>query len=300
VVNAHWIVPQGLTAAWALGKRRKAKLVLHIHAADVYLLRRLPFGRAIARYVVRRADAIFSAGSHVRDSLDELLGFPSGAQLQPMGVHLERFCALPEGASAAGSDGFPFRQGYLLFVGRFVEKKGTVYLLRSLPRVLERFPGLGLVLVGSGTDEPALRHEVERLGLGQSVRFVGRKSHDELVTLLSRCRVAVVPSVIDSRGETEGMPTVVVEAMSTGVRVVASAVDGIPDIIEHGQNGWLCREKDADDLAEKIVPALEDPTPSLVTRSAMETSKRFGWRQVAENYLQCVRGLLHETGKSVE
>lgn len=298
VVNAHWLVPQGFTAAWALGKKRRAKLVLHIHAADVYLLRRLPFGRAIARYVVERTDAIFSAGSHVRDNLDELLGYPSGAELQPMGVHPELFRAPAEGESHANQNGFQFRDGYLLFVGRFVEKKGTVYLLRALPRVLERFPGLGLVLVGSGREEAALRKEVDRLGLHDSVRFAGRKSHGELVSLLSRCRVAVVPSIIDSRGETEGMPTVIVEAMSTGVRVVASAVDGIPDIIRHNDNGWLCREKDADDLAEKIVLALEDPTPSKITIAARETSSRFAWPQVAKNYMTCMHRLLQSEAES--
>ncbi|MEX2288082.1 MAG: glycosyltransferase [Planctomycetaceae bacterium] len=293
VVNAHWIVPQGLTAAWALGRRHEAKLLLHVHAADVYLLQRLPLGRVIARYVVKRCDAIFSAGSHVRDCLDELLGFPSNAQLQPMGVHLELFRRPQNADATAKRFAADFLDGYVLFVGRFVEKKGTAYLIRALPHVLQQIPHLGLVLVGSGAEENNLRREVETLGLERLVRFVGRQTHGEIVELLRDCRVAVVPSIIDSRGETEGMPTVVIEAMSAGVRVVGSAVDGIPDIINHEQNGWLCRPKDPDDLAAKILTALNDPTPSAVTQSAIETSQRFGWPQVAANYLECMQRLVN-------
>jgi glycosyltransferase involved in cell wall biosynthesis len=96
----------------------------------------------------------------------------------------------------------------------------------------------------------------------------------------------VVPSIIDSHGEADGMPTVIVEAMATGTRVVASAVDGIPDVIRHGENGWLCREKDPEDLAEKILIALRDSTSSAVVRSALETAGRADWEAVATHYLR--------------
>jgi glycosyltransferase involved in cell wall biosynthesis len=210
-----------------------------------------------------------------------------------MGVHLELFSE--RGASDAAPNAFSeeFRDGYVLFVGRFVEKKGTAFLIRALPSILQRHPQLGLVLVGSGPEEENVRREVANLGIDRSVCFVGRKSHAEIVDLLRGCRVAAVPSIIDSRGETEGMPTVVIEAMSTGVRVVGSDVDGIPDIIEHERNGWLCRPKDPEDLAAKILAALADPTPSPITQSAIETSKRFGWPQVAENYLGCMQRLVN-------
>jgi glycosyltransferase involved in cell wall biosynthesis len=178
-----------------------------------------------------------------------------------------------------------------------VEKKGAVYLIRALPLLLRQFPGLGLVMVGSGPDDKRLRQEADNLGLERFVRFVGRKPHSEIVELLRDCRVAAVPSIIDSRGETEGMPTVVTEAMSSGVRVVGSAVDGIPDLIRHEENGWLCRPQDPDDLAAQIANALNDSTPSQVTESAVETSKRFAWPQVAANYLQRIRQIATETEK---
>lgn len=286
-VNSHWLVPQGLSTALARGRKDSFHHILSVHAADVYLLRKLPFGRALARFVLSRTDVIFADGSHVRDSLDELVGRPSGAKLQPNGVWVDVF----RGHDDMEPVEHPFEDGYLLFFGRFAEKKGVSYLLAALPRVLERIPGLGLCLIGYGALEGQIREEVVRLGIGDKVRFLGRQPHREIVRYLKACRAAVVPSIIDQHGETEGMPTVVLEAMASGTRVIGTAVDGIPDVLHHRGNGWLCREKDAEDLAEKILMALEDPEADTVVKSALATADRFDWSRVAGRYLDTFRDL---------
>lgn len=296
VVNAHWLVPQGVTSAWAC-RGGIARLVLHVHAGDVYLLKRLRFGGAIARYVVSRSVAVLADGSHVRDTLDELLGFKSGAMLQPMGADTTKFGRNAASASTQGIAGDcreTFPQGFLLFVGRMSEKKGVIYLVRALPAVRERFPSVGLILIGDGPERSNVEREVRRLQLGDAVRFLGRRSHAEIVGYLHSCHVAVVPSIIDSYGETEGMPTVVVECLAAGVRVVGSAVDGIPDVLRHRENGWLCREKDPADLAEKIVSALEDPADSAIPRNAVATATDHEWGKVAERYMKHLERAVHK------
>ncbi|MCP4658563.1 MAG: glycosyltransferase family 4 protein [bacterium] len=292
VVNSHWMIPQGLSTALAGGRGRRFRHVLSVHAGDVYMLGKLPLGRTLARFILRRSDALFADGSHVSEHLDRLLGYPAGAAIQPMGAHLGVFRDGPRLAAAE----IPFADGYLLFVGRFNEKKGTVYLLRALPGVLARHPGLGLVLVGYGPDEDSLRRETVRLGIEDSVVFAGARPHREIGRYLRSCRLAVVPSIIDRHGETEGMPTVVIEAMSAGTRVVASAVDGIPDVVRHGHNGWLCREKDPADLAEKILVALDDPASSPVLEAVRETAESFAWPRVARRYLETFERLLRSGG----
>lgn len=282
LVNSHWMVPQGLTTALASGYHPTFRHVLSVHAGDVYLLHRLPGGRALARFVLSRSHHVFADGSEVRERLNDLVGHSCDAVVQPMGVRREVF----SGATNAEPFLSRFPSGYLLFVGRFTEKKGVKYLLQAMPRVLQSCPGLGLILVGYGALDQELREEAARLGLDEVADFVGRKSHDEIFRYLRGCRAAVVPSIIDSHGEADGMPTVIVEAMATGTRVVASAVDGIPDVIRHGENGWLCREKDPEDLAEKILIALRDSTSSAVVRSALETAGRADWEAVATHYLR--------------
>lgn len=280
VVNSHWLVPQGLSSAIGLANRRSVAHVLSVHAADVYLLRRLPFGRQIAKWVVDRADFVFADGSHVRDALDALLGRPSGARLQPMGVSLDRF----RNAEPLGERERKYPGGFVLFVGRFVEKKGVAYLIRGFSRVRESHPGLGLVLVGYGPLEGDLRAEVGRLGLHEAVEFAGPRGHDQVARFLASCRAIAVPSIVDRNGETEGMPTVVVEAMAAGARVVGSAVNGIPDVVRSRVNGWLCRPRDSEDLAEKLIEALESPECVARDAAIQTTADAFDWPRLGEIY----------------
>ena len=285
VVNSHWMIPQGLSAALVPNMPRH---VLSIHAGDVYMLDKLPFGRRLARFVMRKTDAVFCDGSHVRDRLDSLLGYASNAIVQPMGVRTDLFRAAQTPVPS------PFPDGYLLFVGRFAEKKGVPYLIRALPKIRDRVPGIGLVLIGYGAGEQALREEAQRLGVADAIQFAGRKTHEEIAAYLHGCHVAVVPSIVDRNGETEGMPTVVAEAMAAGARVVASAVDGIPDIVRHGENGWLCREKDPDDLARKVIAALEDEGSSRIPEAAVTTSRDLDWTRVAARYFDAIQRLAAE------
>lgn len=288
LINSHWMIPQGLSSAIASLFMRRVPHVLSVHAADIYLLRRLIGGTQLARFIFRHSDAVFSDGSHVRDTLDQILREPSHGVLQPMGVHLNLFHQIHD----LPPQDVHYPDGYLVCIGRFVEKKGIRYLLQALPQVLNRYPQLGLILIGYGALEHKLRQEAVQLGVAQAVNFVGRKSHADISRYLRGSRVAVVPSIIDQYGETEGMPTVVIEAMAAGARVVGSAVDGIPDVIRHGENGWLCREKDATDLAEKILQALADPPSTAIISDARETALHFDWSCVAERYWQTFTRLL--------
>lgn len=287
VVNAHWLFPQGLTAAWVRG-RTPFRHVLSVHAGDIYLLEKLPGGRAMARYVVARSDAVLAAGTRVRDRLDALLGYASNAVVQPMGVHVARFappdCPLPEAP--------PFPGGFLLFFGRFAEKKGAIYLLRALPLIRQRRPDLGLVLIGYGAEEARLREESTRLGIEDAVRFIGRQPHDVIAGYLHRCRAAVVPSIVDQHGETEGMPTVVCEALAAGARVVACDVDGIPDVVRHGENGWLCPPKDPHALAARILEALDTPDDAPIRTAARASAEALDWRHVAQRYGEMFEAVL--------
>jgi glycosyltransferase involved in cell wall biosynthesis len=282
VVNSHWILPQGLGTALARGRSARFRHVVTLHGGDAYLLRRLPLARRLVSFILSRSDAVFAVSSNVRDQLDAALGRRSGALVQPMGVHVERF----REAAGPPAEEPPFPQGYLLYVGRLLEVKGVEYLLRALPRVRAQHPGIGLLVVGYGEREQALREEVQRLGLGSAVRFAGRRPHEEVARSFRGCRLAVVPSIERGDGRAEGMPTVVLEALACGARVVATATGGISDVLRHADNAWLCRDRDPEDLAEKILCALDDPLDSGVASRARETARRFDWPRVAERYAE--------------
>jgi len=165
--------------------------------------------------------------------------------------------------------------------------------LRALPRVFAAYPGLGLCVLGSGPEGAALRAEAERLGIAARVRFAGRVPQAEVARHLRACRAAVVPSVTGAGGRAEGMPTVIAEALAAGAPLVATATGGIPDVVRDGENGWLCRERDPEDLAAKLLAALADRSPERARR-ARESAAALDWDRVAACYLEvmqraCVR-----------
>jgi len=276
VVNAHWLIPQGLTAALALRLSRGRRLVVHVHAKDVYFLERYWFGSSLARFVVSRASVVLADGSHVSKSLDTLVGKAVGANLRPMGVWSKRFHRPADSSRPANPT--------VVFVGRFVEKKGVPYLLQAFSKVREERPDVRLVLIGGGPLEPQLRDEVVELGISESVVFTGPLPHEEVIQHLHRADVACVTSIIDSRGETDGMPTVVLEAMAAGLRVVGTEVDGIPDVLRDRENGWLARAADAADLAARLLEALEDPDRARLAEAGRRTAEQHDWDRVAAEY----------------
>lgn len=285
VVNAHWLIPQGLSATIAC-RLTGAKHVAHIHAGDVYFLKRVPLGGAITRFIMHRTEASFADGSHVSSALDELLGANVGTRIRPMGVWADEFRDTDLGR--------PIEGPYVVFVGRFVEKKGVTYLLRAMTRVREARPDVSLVLIGTGPLEADLKQQVEALGLGKSVLFTGPLSHEMVIGHLKNTAVACVPSIIDSRGETEGMPTVVIEAMAAGARVVGTDVNGIPDVLRDQGNGWLAQPADPDDLARCLLEALESPRGDAVAHEAWITAQAHDWAHVAAQYASVIDAVANE------
>ncbi|MBU1084105.1 MAG: glycosyltransferase, partial [Candidatus Omnitrophica bacterium] len=101
-----------------------------------------------------------------------------------------------------------------------------------------------VVIAGGGPLEERLKNDAAGRGLTGLIEFAGWKKNDELPEIYSASDVVVVPSVFDSKGESEGMPVVINEAFAAGVPVLASGISGITDLVENGRNGWLAEAED--------------------------------------------------------
>jgi glycosyltransferase involved in cell wall biosynthesis len=283
VVHSHWLLPQGLAAAWARGRAGRFAHVTTLHGSDAHLLERFPGARSLARWINARSDAVIAAATPLRDRLDIVLGHSSGATVLPVGVNTALFRSALHSHVAS-----TFPDGHLLFVGRLVPIKGLDVLLRALQIVRKRIPGLGLVVLGGGPEAPSLRETSRSLGLDPWVNFAGTADRATVSAQLQACRSAVLPSVVDRTGHAEGMPAVVLEALASGARLIATDAGGIPDVVVPGYNGWLARPGDPGDLAATILRALEAPVPP----GAQKTADAHDWSVVAERHLAIYEGAL--------
>jgi glycosyltransferase involved in cell wall biosynthesis len=138
----------------------------------------------------------------------------------------------------------------LLCVGRLIPIKGHIVLLRAFAWARERVPGLELEIAGRGPLEPALRALVRELGLGESVRFLGHVA--PIQAAVERAAIVVVPSL----GEGFGM--VALESMERARPVIAAAIGGLGELVQHGRTGLLVPPGEAEPFAEAIVQLAGD------------------------------------------
>jgi len=153
------------------------------------------------------------------------------------------------------------RRGELLSflqVARFVEKKGHFYTLRAFRRLREVYPKVRLVLGGDGPLRLQAQLLVRQLGLEDSVQFLGTVDENSVRRLMAEADVFVQHSVTAADGDEEGIPTVVMEAMASGLPVVSTLHAGIPELVQDGVTGYLVEERDVEKYFVRLVDVLSD------------------------------------------
>ena len=292
VIHAHWLLPQGMVVMLLCKLTRVPPFLVTSHGADLYSLR----GRLLGTFKrsVTRACASMTVVSTAMEAEVQRLGMrPPRLEVLPMGVDLtDRFVP---GATDQR------RRDRLLFVGRLVPKKGLNHLLDAMPRVLAQRPDTSLAIVGFGPEEAALRAQVERLGLGAQVEFLGARPQGELPPLYRSAGLFVAPFVRDAAGDQEGLPVALMEALACGCPVVAGDVAGMQDLLGSAANGVCVDPTDTEALAAAILAKLDDPvaagSQALQLREAV--ASRVDWKVIAAGYARVLKACIDapaETG----
>jgi colanic acid/amylovoran biosynthesis glycosyltransferase len=165
-------------------------------------------------------------------------------EVAPLGVDPERFGPRP---SPPAADGFE-----LICVGRLVPAKGQQMLVGAMSKLLGEGRNIRLRLVGDGPDRQSLERRVADLAIGASVIFEGPVNQDRIRSLYQAADLFVLPSFA------EGIPVVLMEAMAMEIPVVTTFVNGIPELIRHGIDGWLVAPSDEEGLALAIATLMDD------------------------------------------
>lgn len=281
LIHTHWMIPQGLIGA-IFCRLLNVPHIATIHGSDLNILRKYPFLHTIVRFITQNSTKITVNSNFMRQQL--LIVSPScenKLENIPMGINPNRF-----GISSYTDMKNLHRTKYLILsVGRLIDWKGTIFLIKAMPMVLEKYPDSKLIISGTGPELDVLKHQANELGLNTRVEFLGVVPSFDLLSYYKSADVFVLPSIYH-KGKTEGLGVVLLEAMAAGCPVIGSSVGGIPDIIIDGTNGFLVPEKNPIAIAEKIIQLLSDTVLTDQFRKAGKETvqSRFSWDVISREF----------------
>jgi glycosyltransferase involved in cell wall biosynthesis len=150
------------------------------------------------------------------------------------------------------------RQMVIVSVGRLIEKKGFADLIAACGILARRGCSFSCQLIGTGPLEAELRQQIEELGLQDKVQLLGARPQREVIEYMQNAAVFAAPYVVGSDGNTDGLPTVLLEAMALGTPCVSTNVTGVPEVLRDRQTGLMVPQHDATALAQAIERLLTD------------------------------------------
>jgi glycosyltransferase involved in cell wall biosynthesis len=279
LIDAHYFYPDGV-AAMRLAAEFGRPFTVTGRGTDLNLIPRYPGPRRLIRQAADAAAHMMTVAAALKNYLTE------------MGVPDDRVSVLRNGVDLAffrpADDRVALRErlGYgertiLLSVGHLIERKGHHLVIEAL----RELPELSLVIAGDGPEEAALRALVAQWSLQDRVVFAGRLDQ---ARLREHYRAADALVLASSR---EGWANVLLESMACGTPVVATPVDGTPEVVAEAAAGQLTRDRSAVALADAIRALLADPPDRAATRAYAEG---FSWDDTSRGQLEIFRRAIAE------
>lgn len=221
------------------------------------LLRVVPLVMARSESLIRRLEELGCPREKIR--------------LNRTGIPLERFPRVVRGAPADGA-------WKLVQACRLIEKKGLPTTLRAFAALRAEFPRATLTIGGDGPLEKDLRALAAELGVADAVRWPGFLDEAQLNALYADSHILLHPSQITADQNQEGVPNAMLEAMSTGLPVLATVHGGIPEAVTEGRSGFLVAERDPETLGARLLRIARDPGlwARLAAGAADEVREKFG------------------------
>ena len=230
-----------------IGLRAKISTVFHGYDLSSYLK---SHGSDIYNELFKKGDIFLPVSEFWKNKLIKL-GCPTDKiTVNHMGIGTGRFSPRDEK--------LPGDKIKILTVARLTEKKGHRYALEAISHAVKVVPQLEYHIAGDGHLSTELKELAQELGVWDHVVFHGKLNSDEVLTFYKKTDIFLLPSITPPTGDMEGIPVSLMEAMASGLPVIASRHSGIPELVIDGWTGFTVPEKDIGLIADRIIHLADD------------------------------------------
>ena len=286
IIHAHWPFPHAYIALGA-AKLFHIPLVLNFHGAELLLIRKKKWIKPLLKFAIGQAQAVFANSSFTAGKIKAIRDV--NVEWSPYGTTLDERRETRDEREGSGLAPHPVNGKFkVLFVGRHIERKGIRYLIEAakyLPQ--DKFE---IRIIGEGDLTGQLKQQAAQY---PHVLFTGKLPAAELAREYREANVFVLPAIVDHKGDTEGLGVVLIEAMESGLPVIASDVGGIPDVVVDNVSGLLVPEKSPVALADAIKRLAEDPqlTVQLLEGARNRIAEHFTWDNITRRQIEIYENL---------
>jgi colanic acid/amylovoran biosynthesis glycosyltransferase len=259
--------------------------LVSFHGADVLVDLQKPAYRRATEEMLSLVKRVLVRSESLRRAVIDLGCAPEKIEIQRTGIPLADFPFRERSVPRSG-------EWRLLQAGRLIEKKGLKTTLRAFAKFQREFPASRLTIAGEGPQLDELQSLAHELQLASAIDFPGFISQENLRELFYSSHIFLHPSETGRDGNQEGVPNAMLEAMATGLPVLATRHGGIPEAVEHNISGILVEEGDYESLSDALIDCAKDSARLLaMNRAASESvAKNFNQteqtRRLEEIYLR--------------
>lgn len=248
----------------------KKPYVIWAQGSDVYFQSKVK--RLLIKIILKNAQAVIALTDDMKNHLKNI--YERDIFIIPNGIDLSKFENLSK-------DYFYIKFGIeknikiILYVGTFRVVKGLKYLIEAMKIVKDNEKKL--IIIGHGAEKEDLENQVKNFKLDNCVKFIGKTPNQEVFRYMASSDVFVLPSLSD------GFPIVTLEAMASGLPIIATKVRGLPEIIKDGQNGFLVEPRNPEQIAEKVLLLLNDEDLRVrISNNNLKEVKKYDWKTVID------------------
>lgn len=250
----------------------KKPYVVYGRGGDVYSP--WVFKKIISKIIIKNAGAVIALTEDMKQEMTKI--YKRDITVIPNGLDITKFINLSK-ENIRRKMNIPNDVKIIIFIGRLKSVKGVEYLIEAMGLLGQKDVKTKLLLVGDGAERERLEQLVKELELTKNVMFVGRVSNEDIPKFLTMSDILVLPSL------TEGFPNTILEAMASGLPIIATNIRGIPEIIKNGENGFLVESKNPEAIAEKILSLFENnELRKTISKKNKEDVKRYSWEDTTK------------------